>query len=140
MPSIEMQSIAPRFTVADVVRAAEWYRDTLGFEIQDYFNGHLHDEQGNDVLDADGNLKEGPPAFVHVKHGEATIQLSLAEGPRSIPQDGAYIWMKGVEALFQHATARHADFLYPLETMPYGIKEFAVRDPDGHSLCFGEYL
>lgn len=76
-----------------------------------------------------------------MRHGAATIQLTLTEGATGgTSQDGAYVWVKGVGALFERATERHADLIYPLDTMPYGIKEFAVRDPDGHYLGFGEYL
>lgn len=35
--SSRLKGIAPQFVVADVVRAAEHYRDALGFTVVDYF-------------------------------------------------------------------------------------------------------
>jgi hypothetical protein len=61
MPS-KPAGIAPLFLVEDVVRAAEYYRDKLGFEIGPYF------------LD--------PPVFVIVRRNDIALMLSLMEGSR----------------------------------------------------------
>lgn len=52
--------VAPQFVVPDVVVAAEFYREKLGFEILGYF----HD----------------PPVFAMVKRGMAEIHLGKADG------------------------------------------------------------
>jgi uncharacterized glyoxalase superfamily protein PhnB len=36
------------------------------------------------------------------------------------------------------AVAPHAPILMPLKTQFYGMREFAVTDPDGHILTFAE--
>jgi hypothetical protein len=61
MPS-KPAGVAPLFLVEDVVRAAEYYRDKLGFEIGPYF------------LD--------PPVFVIVRRNDLALMLSLMEGSR----------------------------------------------------------
>src|SRR2546427_11533813 len=38
-PIIRFESAVPQFTVPDVVRTAEYYRDVLGFEIAGYWDG-----------------------------------------------------------------------------------------------------
>ena len=55
-----LTAIAPYFLVADVVRAAEYYRDRLGFTIQGYFF-------------------EDPPVFGMVGRDALTIMLALTE-------------------------------------------------------------
>jgi hypothetical protein len=37
--AIHFKAAVPQFTVPDVVRAAEYYRDVLGFQIAGYWNG-----------------------------------------------------------------------------------------------------
>ena len=56
------KGIAPHFLVADVVRAAEYYRDKLGFEIGPYF--------------------QRPPVFVIVQRDGIAIQLARMEEGR----------------------------------------------------------
>lgn len=39
MTSVRFGAAIPQFTVPDVVRTAEYYRDVLGFTIADYWMG-----------------------------------------------------------------------------------------------------
>ncbi len=55
--------IAPFFLVADVVRAAEYYRDKLGFTIRGYFF-------------------EDPPVFAMVGRDDQIVMLSLMTAGR----------------------------------------------------------
>jgi hypothetical protein len=61
MPRIT--GVAPEFLVADVTKAAEHYRDRLGFRIVGYFF-------------------EDPPVFAMVGRDDQIIMLSLVEGSR----------------------------------------------------------
>jgi hypothetical protein len=61
MPRIT--GVAPEFLVADVTKAAEHYRDKLGFRIVGYFF-------------------EDPPVFAMVGRDDQIIMLSLVEGSR----------------------------------------------------------
>ena len=58
-----LTAIAPYFLVADVVQAAEYYRDKLGFTIQGYFF-------------------EDPPVFAMVGRDGLTVMLALMEAGR----------------------------------------------------------
>src|SRR5712672_3443859 len=97
MPS-KPQGIAPLFLVEDVVRAAQYYRDRLGFEIGPYF------------LD--------PPVFVIVRRGGVAIMLSLMDGARGGSNTNwkgesfdAYIWVENADAVHEQLKARHADLV-----------------------------
>jgi catechol 2,3-dioxygenase-like lactoylglutathione lyase family enzyme len=124
MPS-KPEGIAPLFLVKDVVQAAEYYRDKLGFEIGPYF------------LD--------PPVFVIVRRDKAAIMLSWTDRAHGGSNSkwkaeslDAYIWVDNVDAVHERLVARHADVVSAPRIKPYGMKELDVRDADGYVIRFGE--
>jgi uncharacterized glyoxalase superfamily protein PhnB len=134
--------VAPMFLVDDVVATAEWYRDTLGFNIGDYYSDdHGHDEDGNDVegsapevffviVERDGHrLMLGKT----VRRGHGVTSNRVAKEFSS----DAYFWCEGVDAIFARAKAAGAEFLLEPTTQVYGLREFQVRDRDGRVLTFG---
>ena len=121
-----LTGIAPEFLVADVVKAAEHYRDRLGFTIVGYFF-------------------EDPPVFAMVGRDDKIIMLSLMEGGRGgsnrdFKRDAidAYLWVDDVDALYTEFRQKQADIVLPPTLRVYGMKKFEVRDLDGYVLCFGE--
>jgi hypothetical protein len=53
----------------------------------------------------------------------------------------AFFWVNDVMALHSEFTSKGADIAYgPLIQESYQMKEFAVRDCDGHVLGFGQAL
>jgi catechol 2,3-dioxygenase-like lactoylglutathione lyase family enzyme len=117
---------APFFLVADVVRAAEYYRDRLGFTIVGYFF-------------------EQPPVFAMVGRDGQIIMLSLMTGGRGGSNRGfkaeaidAYLWTDDVDALHAELRQRKADIIAPPQRRIYRMKELEVRDLDGYVLCFGQ--
>ena len=124
MPRVS--GIAPFFLVADVVRAAEYYRDKLGFAIIGYFF-------------------EDPPVFAMVGRDDRIVMLSLMTAGRGGSNRGhmgealdAYVWVDDVEALYAELQQRGADVISPPQLRIYGMKELEVRDLDGYVICFGE--
>ena len=124
MPS-KPNGIAPHFLVEDVVRAAEYYRDKLGFDIGPYF--------------------QDPPVFVIIQRDGVAIQLSCMEGSRGGSNRkwksdafDAYIWVEQVDRLYQDFAARNAAILEAPRLKDYGMKEMDVRDGDGYVIRFGE--
>jgi uncharacterized glyoxalase superfamily protein PhnB len=118
--------IAPLFIVTDVVRAAEHYRDRLGFRIAGYFF-------------------EEPPVFAMVGRDDQIIMLSLMTGTRGGSNRmhknetvDAYLWVDDVDALHAEFQQSRADIIMPPTLRVYGMKELEVRDLDGYVLCFGQ--
>lgn len=117
---------APYFPVADAGRSARYYADVLGFEIE-YLAGD-------------------PPVFGIVARDGLALMFRRVADPSVIRpserQGGtwdAFFWVSGVTALHEELTGRGADAVYPPTYQPgYGMLEFAIRDPDGHVLGFGE--
>ena len=106
-----LTAIAPYFLVADVVSAAEYYRDKLGFTIRGYFF-------------------EDPPVFATVGRDDLTIMLALMEGGRggsnrahkAIGID-AYLWTDDVDALYAEFQRAGGDIVAPPVLRIYGMKD-----------------
>ena len=123
--SSRLKGIAPQFVVGDVVRAAEHYRDTLGFTIVDYFGD--------------------PPVFAIVSRDGVEIHFGKRDTGSIVPNrtvrgDGldAYIWVEDLHALAHELQARGATILEGPVTRIYGMRELIVADDNGYRLAFGE--
>ncbi|HEY8041488.1 MAG TPA: VOC family protein [Polyangiaceae bacterium] len=116
----------PQALVSDVARAAEFYRNKLGFQVV-----YLHGE---------------PPFYGLVERGGAGINLRHVDAPAHYRPEGdpdvltANIPVHGIEALFLELRARGVDFAQTLKEEPWGASDFIVRDPDGNLLCFASVV
>lgn len=119
---------APYFPVADVLRSVRFYDEVLGFH-SDYVAG-------------------SPPQFAICSRDGLSIMLRRVEAPERIrpgeSQGGtwdAFFWVDDADGLHAELAARGATVVYgPLIQEAYGMREFAVRNGDGHVLGFGQNL
>jgi uncharacterized glyoxalase superfamily protein PhnB len=103
---------------SDMDRTISWYGDVLGFQcLRRVGDGWCHLRQGGVSLMFMKNDHLGAP------HATAT----------------QYIYVDDVDELWEALKDRVKAEWGP-ETMSYGMREFAVRDPDGYLLSFGEPL
>lgn len=131
-PTIRFEAAVPQFTVPDVVRTAEYYRDVLGFQIAGYWNGE------SVSLAADP-----PPFFGIVWRDKVQVFFNRADQSevRTGRAEGAYdagFQIIGVEALAAELRARGADILEGPTQQVYEQNELVVRDCNGLVLCFSE--
>ncbi|MEZ5665878.1 MAG: VOC family protein [Alphaproteobacteria bacterium] len=118
-----MTRAMPVLQVADVARSVAFYRDRLGFA-----------EEG---LWGDG------PDFAIVRCGRVTIALDRSrEGGVPVNQYwAAYLYVDDdVDALCARYRDAGVEIVRGPEDMFYGLRDFDVRDPDGHLLAFGADL
>jgi uncharacterized glyoxalase superfamily protein PhnB len=121
--------LTPNLIVANVERSLAFYIDTLGFE------------RGLTVPD------ESPFVFASVTSGPVEIffndaATAVKEYPafagKPIGATGTmFVEMQGVDALHERIKPA-AKIVMPLETKFYGMREFAVEDPDGYVITFAE--
>jgi catechol 2,3-dioxygenase-like lactoylglutathione lyase family enzyme len=117
---------SPYFPVADVKRSAAYYERVFGF-LSEYSAGD-------------------PPEFAIASRDGLSIMLRRVRAPDLIvpneKQGGtwdAFFWVRDAKALHAELTANGAVVVYgPTVQLAYHMLEFAVRDPDGHVLGFGE--
>jgi uncharacterized glyoxalase superfamily protein PhnB len=122
-------SITPNLLVRDVKKSTEFYRDVLGFTM------------------AETVPEKEPFVFVWMKRDEVSVFLNdIAAAAHDYP-DAARRPAGGTAALFfvvsgvddYHAlVAPKATVVMPLKTQFYGMREFAITDPDGHIITFAE--
>ena len=110
-----MLSLTPMLQSGDLVRTEAWYAGTLGFRATGREDGWLRIERDGVALMVMRNAHLGAP--------QATATQ--------------YVVVDDVDALWERVRDRLAPEWGP-ETMPYGVREFAVRDPDGYLLSFGQ--
>jgi uncharacterized glyoxalase superfamily protein PhnB len=125
----KFESVTPNLLVRDVGKSLAFYRDVLGFTI------------GETVPDKE------PFVFVWMKHGDVSVFLNDINAAAHDYPAAASLPQGGTAALFfiitdvdgYHAkVAPKTKVIMPLKTQFYGLREFAVTDPDGHIITFAE--
>jgi len=103
----------PELPVADVERAQQHYRDSLGFEI-----GWLYPDKGI------GSVQRGDVAIFFRK--------------RESPFEPAVHWVfaEDIDASYQELKSLGANIVEPLEKKPWGLRQFTVKDLDGNLFYF----
>ena len=130
--TISFVAAVPQFTVTDLVRTAEYYRDVLGFQIAGYWDG----ERVSFATDP-------APVFAIVWRDQVQVFFSRGDQPevRARPTEGApdvYLRVIGIDALAEELQTRGAEILDGPEDRIYGQRELVVTDCNGLILCFGE--
>jgi uncharacterized glyoxalase superfamily protein PhnB len=119
----ELHGVQPVLQVDDLPAAISYYRDVLGFEV-DFVAGD-------------------PPVHARVSSGDRergyAVRLRLV--PRgSIARDGrSYDWIHvgaDLDGLFEKYRAAGVTIVSPPTDQPWGLRDFRIRDPDGHLHCF----
>jgi predicted enzyme related to lactoylglutathione lyase len=103
----------PELPVVDVERAQQYYRDVLGFEI-----GWLY--PGREI----GAVSRPPVAIFFRK--------------RNLPFEPAIHWIfaDDIDATYRELQSSGANIIEPLETKPWGLRQFTIRDLDGNIFYF----
>lgn len=126
MKQARLVSTAPVLLVRQVVAAAEYYRDALGFTYERFW-GH-------------------PPKFVILERDGLRVMLNQApDGTPIVPHWqvdagiwNVYYWVDNVDALFTEFKTRGAKIDYGLDDKAYHVREFGVQDLDGYDIGFGQ--
>ena len=106
-------SPVPELPVADVERAQQHYRNTLGFEIA--------------WLEPDKSIGA-------VRRDKATIFFRK----KTPPFEPAIHWIfaEDIDATYQELQSLGANIIDPLEMKPWGIRQFTMQDLDGNLFYF----
>ncbi|MFA5908500.1 MAG: VOC family protein [Vicinamibacterales bacterium] len=122
-------SVTPNLVVRDIARSLAFYRDVLGFTIT------------MSVPDAPpyvfvGLERDGVPVFLN----DITAVLPDHPSMATTPPGGTatmFFIVTDVDALHA-AVAPKAPVVMALKTQFYGMREFAITDPDGHLITFAQ--
>lgn len=117
--------LGTRFVVAvhDLKRSAEFYRDVLGFEIQEI----------------------GDPDWRFFTKDQCCIMAGECPDALPIRRLGdhsyfAYLMVSNIDEYFERVSAKGAEIIKPLQDEPWFMREFGIRTVDGHRMMFGSLI
>jgi catechol 2,3-dioxygenase-like lactoylglutathione lyase family enzyme len=115
--------VLPCLFVSDMRRSLDFYLDVLGFTQTGYYP------------------IESEPIRTEVRRDDVAIIL-YTEPVRGSDQPPAltgalYVFPESIETLADELRGR-VPFAWGPEDTEFGIREFAIRDPDGYALVFAE--
>lgn len=109
--------------VRDLKKSTAYWANVLGFE--------------REPIDAEGWSFLKRDAFA-VMLGECANERPASElGDHSYV---AYLHVDDVDRYYEEVAARSAEIISKPEDKPWGLREFAVRTPDGHRLTCGQRI
>ena len=111
------KSITPILPATDIIRASEFYKDILGFEVN-IFTAH---------------------DYVVMKKGDIGLHLWKTDDKNLCENSGCYIYVTDIEPIYKDMES--AGVVHPngkLEDKPWGIREFSILDTEGNLLRIGE--
>ena len=124
-PAPRLTAAYPQLFTTDMERSARFYGGELGFEVRFLFGD--------------------PPVYAQFRRDGVRLNMRLVTGPvldREAAERSellaAYLEVDDVAGLYAEFTGRDVDFCRPLETKPWGLTGFIVRDPDGNLVNFSE--
>jgi predicted enzyme related to lactoylglutathione lyase len=118
------QSIMPEMPVRNLTAAVGFYTDVLGFKLE-----HLHGDE-----------------YAVMRREACRLGVFRASSQAAEPGLGRfYAFVTGVDDYFAYVeralvTGGSGRVIESLAPRPYGLKDFAILDPDGNRLAFAEYL
>jgi catechol 2,3-dioxygenase-like lactoylglutathione lyase family enzyme len=115
---VPFRNAVPVLSCKDVDAALVYFTDVLGFVV---------------------DFRWGTPTrYAAVERDDAEIHLRADDGIASSGR--VAMVMDGVEGYYHDLVARGADVTTPVADRAYGMRDFAVRTPDGHLLTFGQSI
>jgi uncharacterized glyoxalase superfamily protein PhnB len=120
--TLKMSSAAPSFTVNDLQKSLAWYRDVLGFAVEDRWEeaGELRGVQ----------LKAGSVRFM-------IGQDDWKKGRDRKKGEGFRLYCtttQDVDVLAEKIVMRGGRLDHEPRDQPWGAREFALTDPDGFKI------
>ena len=130
---MKFNKVTPNLVCADMEKSLRFYRDALGFSVS------------QTVPD------KAPFIFAWMKRDDADIFLNQHMPPQPGQPDlyagrqvggtmSMYMALEGIDELFKKAEGSGTKVVIPMHTEFYGMKEFAVHDPDGYLVIFAEQV
>lgn len=112
------QQVLPRIPVSDIERSIAYYQEVMGFRLAwRHVAGNL------------AALSSGPTE-------DLLLVPWMGEGPP--PQFSAYVYVEDPDSLCAESREAGAEITHEIESRPSGMRDFTVRDPDGHVFTLGK--
>ena len=127
-------TIMPTLRYRNAPAAIDWLCQVFGFA------RHAVYENGPGVIGhAELTLNGGMIMLGSAKDDEYARRFKSPDELDGMETRSAYVVVADADAAHARAVAAGATIIRPLQDTPYGSREFAVRDPEGHSWSVGNY-
>lgn len=107
-----VQHQAPILPVENLKKTLEYYRDVLNFDIAWVWKD----------------------SYASVYNGDIEIHFSKAE--KVVPQS-VYFFVENADLVYDFLVKQNVNLVKEIESYPYGMREFVIKDIDGHTFRIG---
>ena len=125
---LRMSSASPSFTVNDLDRSLSWYRDVVGFAVEETW------KDGGKVIGA--SLRAGDVSFM-------IGQDDWKKGRDRKKGEGFRIFCttpRSVDDIAKRIKAKGGRLDHEPQDQPWGMRDFSVTDPDGFKITIAQNL
>jgi uncharacterized glyoxalase superfamily protein PhnB len=127
-------TVIPGLRYRDAQAAIDWFCKVFGFE-----QNAVYKAPDGSIAHAQLTLGGGMIMLGSVKEDEHSHSFKSPEELGGVETSSVYIVVPDADAAFARAVAAGATVVRPPNDPPYGGREFAVKDPEGHSWTAGTY-
>ncbi len=123
--TLKMSSASPGFTVNDLEKSLAWYRDVLGFVVEERWE------------------QEGKLMGVQLQAGNVSFMIGQDDWKKGRDRKkgvGFRLYCtttQDVDVLAERIVARGAKLDQQPRDQPWGVRDFALTDPDGFKITIG---
>ena len=120
--ALDLRSVRPALTVADIDTSLAWYRDVVGFQVEETF-------ERDGKVGAASLMAGGARLFL--------VQDDWAKGRDRVKGEGFRLHMAtdgDVDAIAAGIEQRGGALESPPEDTPWGARAFSLADPDGFKI------
>jgi uncharacterized glyoxalase superfamily protein PhnB len=127
-------TVIPAQRYRNAPAAIDWLCQVFGFARHAVYEG----ENGT-IAHAELSLGNGMIMLGSCKDDESSSGFKTPEELGDKETRNVYLVVPDADAAYARAQAAGATVIRPIEDTPYGSREFAVKDPEGHSWSAGTY-
>ena len=118
------------FTVEDVQKSAEYYRDKLGFDIT-----FTWEEPASYAV-----VNRDDAVGVHFTQKEEGMEKDLSQTNSPSKHTSLFIFVHDVDQVFEEYLEKGVDIIQAPTDRVYGMRDFDIRDINGYVLTIGTSL
>ena len=127
-------TVMPALRYRNAPGAIDWLCQVFGFE-----RHALYANPDGTVAHAELTLNGGMIMLGSAKEDEHAQRFRSPDELNGAETRGVYIVVADADQVHARAVAAGATIVRPLQNTDYGSREFAVKDPEGHSWSAGTY-
>ncbi len=133
MPNLR-STIIPALRYRNAPAAIDWFCQVFGFA-----RHAVYESETGTIAHAELTLNGGMIMLGSARDDEHAQRYASPNDLDGVETRGAYIIVPDVDAVHARAVAAGSEIIRPLQQTSYGSREFALKDPEGHSWSAGTY-